>query len=214
FVCGPGLWSTPAVMSTAEGRALEAPAAPDEGSRRPVGALALLALGVNGIVGVGIFFTPATVARLAPGGSSILVFGATGLALIPVALAYAALGRRFDEDGGPVVFARAAFGELFSFLVGWLAYVSAILSASAVMVGLVSAVAPFFGLEGDAALRLAKAGLVTGLALVVGSGISISAGGWATLTVLKPPPPIPPGLAFLGVSGAPPSPPRAAGLLR
>jgi basic amino acid/polyamine antiporter, APA family len=172
-------------MSTADGHALETKDDASVRARRPVGPFALLALGVNGIVGVGIFFTPATVAKLAPGASSILVFGATGLALVPVALAYAVLGRRFDEDGGPVVFARAAFGEFFSFLVGWLAYVSAILSASAVMVGLVSAVAPSLGLQGAWALRLAKMGLVTGLALVVGSGISISALTWTTLTILK-----------------------------
>ena len=96
---------------------------------RPVGPFALLALGVNGIVGVGIFFIPATLGRLTPGGSGILVFALTALALVPVALVFATLARRFEEDGGPVLFARAAFGELMSFLVGWLAYVSAILSA-------------------------------------------------------------------------------------
>ena len=149
---------------------------------RPIGPFALLALGVNGIVGVGIFFIPATVAALTPGASGILVFAATGFALMPVALAFAVLGRRFDEDGGPVVFARAAFGEGFSFLVGWLAYVSAILSASAVMVGLATA---GFGFTGSVSRRLSVTALVTTLALVVASGISISARTWTTLTVLK-----------------------------
>jgi basic amino acid/polyamine antiporter, APA family len=150
-------------------------------AKRPVGPFALLALGVNGIVGVGIFFIPATVARLTPGWSGVLVFLATGFALVPVALAFAVLGKRFDEDGGPVVFARAAFGEVFSFLVGWLAYVSAILSASAVMVGLISAGLGLRGLD----QRLAVTALVAILALVVASGISISARTWTTLTVLK-----------------------------
>ena len=152
---------------------------------RPVGPIALLALGVNGIVGVGIFFVPATIAALAPGRAGILVFAWTALALVPVALVFATLARRFDEDGGPVLFARAAFGELFSFLVGWLTYVSAILSASAVMFGLMSAAAPGLGISGPLAFRLASAALVTGLALVVASGITISARAWTTLTVLK-----------------------------
>jgi amino acid transporter len=152
---------------------------------RPVGPFALLALGVNGVVGVGIFFIPATIGELAPGGAGILVFALTAAALVPVALVFATLARRFDEDGGPVLFARAAFGELFSFLVGWLAYVSAILSAAAVMTGLASAVAPTLGLEGPTAFRFTVAALVTGLALVVASGIKISARAWTTLTVLK-----------------------------
>ena len=152
---------------------------------RPVGPFALLALGVNGIVGVGIFFVPATLGRLTPGRAGIAVFALTALALVPVALVFAALGRRFDEDGGPVLFARAAFGELFSFLVGWLAYVSAILSASAVMFGLASALAPVLGFQAPLPFRLACAVLVTGLCLVVASGISISAFTWTALTVLK-----------------------------
>ena len=152
---------------------------------RPVGSVALLALGVNGIVGVGIFFVPATLGQLTPGRAGISVFAITALALVPVALVFAALGRRFDEDGGPVVFARAAFGERASFLVGWLAYVSALLSCSAVMFGLMSAAAPPLGLTGPWAFRAAAAVLVTAIALVVASGIRISAFAWTTLTVLK-----------------------------
>jgi basic amino acid/polyamine antiporter, APA family len=152
---------------------------------RPVGPFQLLALGVNGIVGVGIFFAPAQVAGYAPGAAAILVFAATGLALLPVALAFAVLGRRFDVDGGPVVFARAAFGDFVSFVVGWVAYVSAFFSTSAVMMGLAGAVAPSLGLEGPLARHAAATLLVTVIALVVASGIRISARTWTTLTVLK-----------------------------
>lgn len=181
--------------------------APSPKEKRPVGALQLLALGVNGIVGVGIFFAPATVAGLAPGRAGVLVFAVTGLALLPVALAFAVLGRRFDEDGGPVVFARAAFGDFASFLVGWVAYVSAFLSASAVMVGLTNATAPSFGFTSPLALRLSATALVTILALVVASGISISARVWTTLTVLKLLPLLALLAAFLAFRGSPaPSP--------
>ena len=152
---------------------------------RPVGKFQLLALGVNGIVGVGIFFAPAVVARQAPGADAVLAFVTTGLALLPVAAAFAVLGRGFDVDGGPVVFARAAFGDFVSFVVGWVAYVSAFLSTSAVMVGLTRAVAPALGVEGPMARRVAATLLVTCLALLVASGIRISARAWTTLTVLK-----------------------------
>jgi amino acid transporter len=84
-----------------------------------------------------------------------------------------------------VLFARAAFGEAASFLVGWLAYVSAIFSCSAVMFGLTTAVSGDLGLQGPVAFRLALATLVTVLALVVAAGISLSVRAWTTLTILK-----------------------------
>lgn len=171
---------------------------------RPVGPLQLLALGVNGIVGVGIFFAPAEVAALAPGASAIAAFALTGLALIPVALAFAVLGRRFDADGGPVLFARAAFGERTSFLVGWVAYVSAFLSTAAVVAGLSQAVAPSLGLEGALGQRVLASVLVTVLVGVVASGIRVSAGTWTALTVFKLLPLAALLVAFLALSGPPP----------
>jgi basic amino acid/polyamine antiporter, APA family len=174
-----------------------------------VGAVSLLALGVNGIVGVGIFFAPADVARGAPGTGSILVFAATAVALVPVAVVFAVLGRRFDEDGGPVVFARAAFGELPSFVVGWIAYVSAIASTAAVTAGLTSAVAPTFGIRGELAERLTATVLLTALALVCAAGIRLSAQVWTTLTVLKLVPLVALAGAFL-LAGAPGPAPTAA----
>jgi len=159
------------------------PTPPDGG--RPVGPIQLLALGVNGIVGVGIFFIPASVARTAPGPGAVAVFALTGLALLPAAQTFATLGRRFDEDGGPVVFARAAFGDRVSFLVGWVAYVSALFSTAAVTVGLTRAVLPALGVTGGLAARAAPALLVTLLAAVVASGLRLSARVWTGLTALK-----------------------------
>ena len=152
---------------------------------RPVGAFQLLALGVNAIVGVGIFFVPAAMAENAPGFGTVWVFALTGLALLPTAFAFALLGGRFDEDGGPVVFARAAFGERFSTLVGWITYVSAFFSAAAVLVGLTHAVAPLVGLEGPLARRLGALTVLSLIVLIVASGLRLSAWVWTTLTVLK-----------------------------
>jgi APA family basic amino acid/polyamine antiporter len=152
---------------------------------RPIGTLQLLALGVNGIVGVGIFFVPAAVAAHAPGLGTVAVFALTGLALLPAGFAFAILGRRFDVDGGPVVFARAAFGEGVSFVVGWVAYVSAFFSTAAVTVGLTNATASALGVESSSARRVCAMALVAVLALVVASGVRLSARVWTTLTVLK-----------------------------
>ncbi len=182
----------------------------EDTSSRPVGAIQLLALGLNGIVGVGIFFVPASVAASAPGLGAVAVFALTGLALLPAALTFATLGRRFDEDGGPVVFARAAFGERVSFLVGWVAYASALFSAAAVTVGLTRAVLPGFGIGEGAVARVAPAVLVTLLAAVVASGLRLSARVWTSLTALKLLPLLLLVLAFALAWGRFPSPAPAA----
>jgi basic amino acid/polyamine antiporter, APA family len=175
---------------------------PEATSKRPVGFLALLALGINGIVGVGIFFAPADVARGAPGWQSIVIFAITGLALAPVAATFSVIGRRFDEDGGPVVYARAAFGDFASFLVGWIAYVSAVASTTAVMSGLTAAVAP--SSWGPRTKGLAAACLATLLAIICAAGIRLSAWVWTALTGLKLVPLL--ALAFIYLAAGLPGP--------
>jgi len=134
---------------------------------------------------VGIFFAPAPIAAQAPGWSSVAVLGLTGLCLVPVAAAFANAGRRFDVDGGPVVFARAAFGEFPAFLVGWIAYVSAVASTTAVTSGLTAAVAPALGVPAGLPTRLTAVLLVLTLAAVCALGLRLSADLWTLLTVLK-----------------------------
>jgi amino acid transporter len=170
---------------------------------RAVGPLHLLALGINGIVGVGIFFAPADVAARAPGAGTA-VFAVTGLLLVPVALAFAVLGGRFDEDGGPVVFARDAFGAVPAFVVGWIAYVSAIASSAAINAGLTAAVAPLLGVGGAAGQRAAATVMVALLALVCAAGLRLSARTWTALTLLKLLPLV--ALALVYIAAAPASP--------
>jgi amino acid transporter len=172
--------------------------------RRDVGPIHLLALGLNGIVGVGIFFAPADVAARAPGAGT-LVFAGVALALAPVAVAFATLGARFDQDGGPVVFARAAFGAFPAFAVGWIAYLSAIASCASVIVGLATFSGPAIGLVGPAAQRVAATLFAAALALVCASGLRLSARTWTALTAVK----LLPLLALAGVFLLAPAPPAS-----
>jgi amino acid transporter len=152
---------------------------------RVLGPVALLALGLNGVVGVGIFFLPATLAARAPGSAGLLVLASTALALAPVAFTFAALARRFDQDGGPVLYARAAFGDTVAFLVGWIAFLSALASSSAVLAGLCRySVAAWMGLSG-APERAAAVALALALAALASLGLRLSAGVWSFLTVAK-----------------------------
>lgn len=157
--------------------------APD--GRRVLGFWSLLTLGINGIVGVGIFFTPSELARLVPGPASAWAFALTALLLAPVAWVYGRLGSAFAEDGGPFVWAREAFGNRFAFAVGFVAYTSAVLSTSAVVSGLGQYLAPELGFESPGArlgFRLVTALLFSSVTLL---GLRLSAWVWSLLTVLK-----------------------------
>lgn len=170
---------------------------------RVLGAGALLALGLNGVVGVGIFFLPATLASRTPGAAGLATLLLTALALSPVAFTFAALARRFDQDGGPVLYARSAFGDRTAYLVGWIAYLSALASTAAVIAGLCHySIAAWFHLEGPSE-RAAAASVGLVLAALAALGLRFSARVWSFLTILKLTPLL--GLVALSFLFAPPS---------
>jgi amino acid transporter len=152
---------------------------------RPIGFGSLLALGVNGIVGVGIFFAPALVAAQVPGEKGVLVYVATALTLLPIAAGYAALGSRFSVDGGPYVWARAAFGPRVAFLVGWLTFVSSLFSVAAVVSGLADHAAPLFGITSTGATKAFAVFCVLTFASIAATGLRPSALVWSAVAVLK-----------------------------
>lgn len=160
-------------------------AAPADAAQRVLGFWALLTLGINGIVGVGIFFAPAELAKVLPGGASALAFALTALLLLPVAWTYGRLGSAYPEDGGPYVWAREALGERFAFGVGFVAYASAVLSTSTVVSALGEYLAPELGFESSSArfvFRVLATLLLAGITLL---GLRLSAWVWSGLTLLK-----------------------------
>jgi len=90
-----------------------------------------LCLGVNAIIGSGIFLFPGLLAR-ETGPASILAFLVCGILLISVALCYAELGSIYSRNGGSYVYAREAFGPFVGFGVGWISWVTSIFSWAAV----------------------------------------------------------------------------------
>lgn len=152
---------------------------------RPIGPLSLVALGVNGIVGVGIFFAPASVAAEIPGFWGAAAYLGTALLMLPIALGYAALGKRFSVDGGPYVWADAAFGPHVGFSVGWITYASSIFSMSAVALGLSHHASPLLGITTDAGQRAAAVAFIVALGTLASTGLHPSAIVWSGVTVLK-----------------------------
>ena len=99
---------------------------------RAIGRWALTATVVNSVIGSGIFGLPATLTALA-GAWSPLVVLAAGASIFVIVLCFAEVGSRFDEPGGPYLYARTAFGNAVGFQVGWLHILTRLLSGAAVL---------------------------------------------------------------------------------
>ncbi|HSC86992.1 MAG TPA: APC family permease [Polyangiaceae bacterium] len=99
--------------------------------KRSLGSFDVLCLGLNAIVGSGIFLLPDELFR-EMGALSPLAFVLCALGLWPVAACYASAARNHDETGGPYLYAREAFGPGVAFVVGFLAFATGVLSFAAV----------------------------------------------------------------------------------
>ncbi len=90
---------------------------------RAIGAPGIALVAINSMIGAGIFALPASIAAQA-GNLSPWLFLGIGTLFVTVVLSFAELSSYFRESGGPVLFAKTAFGPLAGFSSGWLLYIS------------------------------------------------------------------------------------------
>ena len=154
--------------------------------KRELGLPTATALIVGEVIAVGIFLTPAGMAKSL--GSPVwllivwLLMG--GMALCG-ALCYGELAARFPEAGGPYVYLREAYGRPIAFLYGWMALLVMDPGLTAALaVGLASYVGYIFKLP-PAGLKAVAVGSILVVALVNIRGVRL--GGWliSWLTILK-----------------------------
>jgi amino acid transporter len=99
--------------------------------RRSLTRFDVTCLGLNAIVGSGIFLLPDDLYR-EMGALSPLAFLLCAIGLLPVALCYAEAASYSDDTGGPYLYARDAFGPRIGFIVVWMCFVNALFSFAAV----------------------------------------------------------------------------------
>jgi amino acid transporter len=169
-------------------------------------------IGVNAIVGSGIYLFPGRLSA-ALGPASVLVWIATGLLCLPLAFTYAVLGAGEDRAGASFRYTQRAFGTAPAFAVGWSAWVTSVISWAAVASGLPGYLAPFLPeLSSGAPARLFAAGVVAAFTLLNVVGVKPGARLTDALTLAK----LVPLVAFvlIGLFAIEPSrfavPPRAA----
>jgi APA family basic amino acid/polyamine antiporter len=83
----------------------------------------LVAITINGIIGGGIFGLPAPVFKLI-GSYSLIAFVVCAVVVTLIILCFAEVGSRFEETGGPYLYAREAFGSTVGFEIGWLIWLA------------------------------------------------------------------------------------------
>ena len=154
--------------------------------KRQIGLRTATALVVGEVIAVGIFLTPAGMAKsLGSPFWLLIVWLLMGAMAACGALCYGELAARFPEAGGGYVFLREAYGRPIAFLYGWMALLvmdpgltAALAVGLATYVGYISHLSPI-------AIKLTAVGAIIILALINITGVRLSAGLLRWLTVLK-----------------------------
>jgi len=90
----------------------------------------LVAIAINGIIGAGIFGLPSKVYSLI-GTYSLIAFVVCALVVALIILCFAEVSSRFDDTGGPYLYAREAFQPAVAFEVGWLIWLARVTAFAA-----------------------------------------------------------------------------------
>ena len=114
---------------------IAANAAEGDGLKRALGWASLLALGIGGIIGAGIFVLTGTAAAKFAGPGVMVSFLLSGVACAFVALCYAELAALIPVAGSTYTYTYVTLGEIFAWIIGWNLVLEYAAGAATVAVG-------------------------------------------------------------------------------
>lgn len=133
----------------------------------------LILLGINSIIGTGIFLLPGQAYALA-GTSSIFVYLFVILLAGSMALCFAEAAGLFKSNGGAYIYVKEAFGNFAGFEVGFMKYIVQEIAWATMAVGFVTALSAIWPAAGEGILRVVFIiGLVGGLSLINYFGVDL-----------------------------------------
>ena len=91
-----------------------------------------LALGINGVIGSGIFFLPSVGHKLL-GPAAILSTLLAGVLAWMIASAFGSVAKGYSKNGGAYLYTRDHFGNWPGFVVGWMTWLVAVTSWGALL---------------------------------------------------------------------------------
>jgi amino acid transporter len=163
---------------------------------RHLGRFRLVAVGINSVIGGGIFILPAVVAGLV-GPASLWAYAAAGALVLGVGATLGSLAARSEQSGGPYLYVKNSLGHFAGFQVGWLFCLARLTAMASLLNGFaryVGALVPWGGeLAARAALVAVCAVFVVGTNVI---GIRQTSGASNVLAVVKIAP-----LLVLGIAG-------------
>lgn len=116
------------------------------------GLTSMILLGINAIVGSGIFLLPGKVSALSGGSSSSIYFFISALSLA-IAWCFAQCASRFSRNGGAYVYAKEAFGEFIGFEIGMMRWSVGIIAWASMAVGFMTVLTSVWLAAGEEPLR-------------------------------------------------------------
>ncbi len=154
--------------------------------RRQIGVRTAAALIVGEVIAVGIFLTPAGMAKdLASPFWLLVVWLAMGAMALCGALCYGELSARYPEAGGGYVYLREAYGPAVAFMYGWMAFLVMDPGLTALLaVGLATYSGYILKLSTTGIKLIAIATIIV-VALINIRGVKLGAGFVRTMTFLK-----------------------------
>lgn len=114
------------------------PSGRHRGTNKTLSFASVILLGINGIIGSGIFLLPGTLYQEA-GLGSVSAIVLAGLSTTLIALSYAMLASKIDDDGGAWVYSNRAFGAFVGFQTGWFGWFLGVITIAAELAAFLTA---------------------------------------------------------------------------
>lgn len=143
-------------------------------NKQKLGFWSIVLLGINGIIGSGIFLLPNQAdALIGPISIGVIVFDA--LLVISLTLCFAEAGGMFKKNGGPYVYAREAFGNFIGFEVGFMKWAISIIAWAAMAVAFTTSLGAIWApATSPGTKNIIVTIIIVGLGLVNYLGVSLS----------------------------------------
>lgn len=162
---------------------------------KKLGLGSMILLGINSIIGSGIFLLPGQVAALA-GQWSLCVYGFVSLLVLAIAWCFAQCATIFTRNGGSYIYAKEAFGDFIGFEIGFMRWAVGIIAWASIAVGFATALGVIWPPALKEPMRhFIVIGLVGGLGLINICGVKMMKGLNNIITIAK----IVPLLLFVGL---------------
>lgn len=134
----------------------------------------IVLLGLNSIIGSGIFLLPNQASKLiGPASLGVIVFDM--ILVVSIALCFAEVGGMFKKNGGPYVYAKEAFGDFVGFEVGFMKWAISIIAWAAMAVAFATALGKVWPAAAEGTTKnIIVLVILIGLGIINILGVSIS----------------------------------------